>query len=135
MNAQLRIITSNGKERVFDPIRKKYVLLTPEEWVRQYFIWYILHEKKYPASLISVEKKITISGVPKRFDILVFKNSTPWMIVECKSEQTEINDSTLRQILAYHSHLQAQYLTVTNGQNMHCFDIQNNCWMDGLPIF
>ncbi|MBK7690389.1 MAG: type I restriction enzyme HsdR N-terminal domain-containing protein [Bacteroidetes bacterium] len=64
---------------------------------------------------------------------MIFKNSTPWMIVECKSEQTEINENTLRQILAYHSHLQATYLTVTNGQSIHCFDIQNNCWRDSLP--
>ncbi|MBK8145334.1 MAG: type I restriction enzyme HsdR N-terminal domain-containing protein [Bacteroidetes bacterium] len=135
MNAQLRIITSNGKERVYDPIRKKYVALTPEEWVRQHFLLHIIQVKKYPVSLISVEKKISINGVAKRFDILIFKNSTPWMIVECKSEQTEISENTLRQILAYHSHLQATYLTVTNGQSIHCFDIQNNCWRDSLPFF
>ncbi|MBK7690388.1 MAG: type I restriction enzyme HsdR N-terminal domain-containing protein [Bacteroidetes bacterium] len=65
MNAQLRIITSNGKERVYDPIRKKYVALTPEEWVRQHFLLHIIQVKKYPVSLISVEKKLVLAGFQK----------------------------------------------------------------------
>ena len=135
MNNPFRISTSKGRQVIFDPIRKNYVLLTPEEWVRQHFLFHIIHEKKYPLSLISVEKKIIVGGVPKRFDVLVFRNASPWMIVECKSEQIEINENTLRQILAYHSKLQANYLTITNGRSIHCFDIQKHSWSEDLPFF
>lgn len=135
MNAQLRIITSNGKERVYDPIRKKFVALTPEEWVRQHIIHHMVFEKKYPTSLIAVERGIAIAGVMKRFDILIYKQATPWMIVECKSENIEINHQSLQQILAYNASLKASYLSITNGKTLHCYDIAKQSWLSTLPDF
>lgn len=135
MTDKFKIKTIEGRETIFDIIRKKYVSLTPEEWVRQHFLQYVIHEKKYPPSLISVEKRIKIGGVSKRFDILIYKNAIPWMLVECKSESLDINDNSLGQILAYNSALKVKYLTFTNGKNIHCFDIANHIWSNELPSF
>ena len=96
---RLHRILKEGKEFIFDPIRKKYVFLTPEEWVRQQIVDHLIYEQKIPPSLIAVEKKVQIGNLSKRFDILVFKNSIPWMIVECKRESELLNESVM---LSYH---------------------------------
>ena len=80
-----KIKTDNGKELIFDGLRKRWVPLTSEEWVRQNFIQFLLQEKKYPSSLIAVEKEIKLGELKKRFDILVYdKEHRPWMMIECK---------------------------------------------------
>lgn len=82
---QPKIKTENGKEFIFDEFRKRWILLTPEEWVRQNFLQYLTQTKKYPASLIAIEKEIKLGELKKRFDLVVYdRNSKPWMIVECK---------------------------------------------------
>ena len=135
MHIEFKIKSVEGKEYIFDLIRKKYLALTPEEWVRQQFLAYLIFEKKYPQSLIAVERVLKLGSLSKRFDILIYKNAVPWMIVECKRENISMNDDTLRQILAYNSSLKVQYLTITNGSTFHCFDIAQHLWSNQLPEF
>lgn len=125
----------DGKDYIYDIIRKKFVLITPEEWVRQQFLDFIINKKKYPSSLISVERQLKVGSMIKRFDILVYKNAEPWMLVECKSEDIVLNDKTLSQILSYNSTMKVKYLTITNGASYHCFNIEQHIWMDDLPVF
>jgi hypothetical protein len=104
-----------GKDQIFDPFRKAWVILTPEEWVRQNILQYLVQTCNYPSSLIAVEKTIQLGELDKRFDIVVYKNDIPWMIIECKEARVEIGEKTLQQILQYQQVLNAQYLIITNG--------------------
>jgi len=104
-----------GKDQIFDPFRKIWIVLTPEEWVRQNILQYLVQVAKYPASLIAVEKEIKLGELAKRFDIVVYHNDIPWMIIECKEANVKINDTTMHQILQYQQVLSAQYLIVSNG--------------------
>ena len=114
--AELKIKNSENTLYIFDIIRKKYVVLTPEEWVRQHIIHYLINSKGYPKSLIAVEKQLTINTLKKRFDILVFnKQGLPGLIIECKSPSTNISQDTFDQIARYNLKLNAALLMVTNG--------------------
>jgi len=104
-----------GKDQIFDPFRKAWIILTPEEWVRQNILQYLVQTCNYPNSLIAVEKTIQLGELDKRFDIVVYKNDIPWMIIECKEARVEIGDKTLQQILQYQQVLKAEYLIITNG--------------------
>ena len=113
---QFEIKSSENKQLIFDKIRKKYVVLTPEEWVRQNFVEYLLVNKKYPLSLIAVEKQVTVNKLKKRFDILIFdKKGNHNIIVECKSPKIKITQDSFDQIARYNLTLNAEYLIVTNG--------------------
>lgn len=120
-----RINEQEDKEFIFDEIRKKWVRLTPEEWVRQNFIQYLIQTKKYPASVIAVEKEIRLGELKKRCDIVVYKSHRPWMIIECKEPNVFINDAVLEQTLRYNITLQVQILVVTNGSISYAFEINN----------
>jgi hypothetical protein len=110
---------------IFDEIRKKFVVLTPEEWVRQHVVQYLLVEKKYPKSLINVEKLVKVNGLNKRYDIVVFQpNGEIFLLIECKAPEVPISQQTFDQIARYNLKLNAQFLMVTNGLN-HYF-----CQMD-----
>jgi len=106
-------LKSNEKHTlIFDNLRKKYFVLTPEEWVRQHFIQFLIQEKKYPISLIALEKQLTINNLKKRTDIVVFdKNGNPTIIVECKAPHIKINQNTFDQIARYNLNLNGTYLT------------------------
>ena len=104
-----------GKNQIFDPFRKAWINLTPEEWVRQNTLQYLVQICSYPSSLIAVEKTIQLGELDKRFDIVVYKNDKPWMIIECKEARVEIGEKTLQQILQYQQVLKAEYLIITNG--------------------
>lgn len=111
-----KIKSSENKRFIFDNIRKKYIVLTPEEWVRQHFVSYLRIEKKIPTSIIAIEKELKLNGLKKRTDILVFnKNGTPEIIVECKAPSVPITQETFDQIARYNLKLDAKYLIVTNG--------------------
>ncbi|MCX6204291.1 MAG: type I restriction enzyme HsdR N-terminal domain-containing protein [Bacteroidetes bacterium] len=110
-----KIKAINGKDQVFDPFRKKWVVLTPEEWVRQNILQYLVQSCKYPSSLIAVEKSIQLGELTKRFDIVVYKNDSPWMIIECKEAKVKLDETTMLQILQYQQVLTAQYLFISNG--------------------
>jgi hypothetical protein len=110
-----KIKALHGKDQIFDPFRKTWVLLTPEEWVRQNLLQYLVQNLQYPASLIAVEKEIKLGELSKRFDIVVYKNELPWMIIECKEAKVALNEKTMEQILQYQQVLMAQYLFISNG--------------------
>jgi hypothetical protein len=118
-----RFKEEKGKEFIFDEIRKKWVRLTPEEWVRQNFIQYLLQKKKYPSSIIAVEKEIKLGDLKKRCDIVVYKSHLPWMIIECKEQDVVLNDAVLRQMLRYNITLQSTILVVTNGSLSYAFSL------------
>jgi hypothetical protein len=132
-----KIKSENGKEIIFDECRKQWVLLTPEEWVRQNFLQYLIQEKLYPASLIAVEREIVVGDLKKRFDIVVFKNAKPWMIVECKEMHGKLNEAVIKQILNYNITLQAEYLVITNGTSTFALHVQQGKfeWLQKLPDF
>lgn len=121
-------IIEDNKVKVFDPIRKIYCALTPEEEVRQKMLYYLVEVKKYPAGLIAVEYSIKVNSLPKRCDIVVFnKSGLPEMIVECKAESVPISQKVFDQAIRYYSGLNAEYLVLTNGKTMFCYhiDIEN----------
>ena len=123
-----RFKNSENKRLIFDPIRKKFMMLTPEEWVRQHTLQFLIQEKGYSASLINVEKQLNLHGTKKRYDIVVFNpNGSIFLIVECKAPTIEINQETLDQIARYNLVTQAAYLMVTNGiDHFYCqMDYQN----------
>ncbi len=105
-----------GKVWIFDGIRKKFLLLTPEEWVRQHFLHYLILHKNYPRSLIRVEGGLVFNELRKRTDIVVYDRAgKPWMIVECKSPTVALSGSVLSQVSTYNARLKAEYICVTNG--------------------
>jgi hypothetical protein len=106
-----------GKDIIFDPLRKKWLLLTPEEWVRQNFVQYLIQVKKYPAALIAMEKVIRLGELKKRFDILVYDNNhQPWMMIECKGPAIKLDESVLHQLLRYHISVPTGILVISNGE-------------------
>lgn len=122
---QVKVQQRKGVNKVFDVIRKKWLLLTPEEWVRQNILQYLLITKKYPASLIAIEKKIKLAELRKRCDIVIYnRKSEPWMIIECKEMNVILSEKTMAQILRYHIALPAKYLVITNGS--YCFGFEKN---------
>jgi predicted type IV restriction endonuclease len=111
-----RITGKDGEEMILDPIRKKFVRLTPEEWVRQNFVQYLIQEGKYPAGLLGIEVMSPYNKLKKRVDILVHKrNGEPVMIVECKSPDIKIDDKVFDQIVSYNMGYKVPYIIVTNG--------------------
>ncbi|WP_298392427.1 type I restriction enzyme HsdR N-terminal domain-containing protein [Flavobacterium sp.] len=120
-----RFKNSENKVAIFDEIRKKFIILTPEEWVRQHVVHYLLQEKKYPKSYINVEKLIKINDLNKRYDIVVYQpNGELFLLIECKAPEVKIAQQTFDQIARYNLVLKAKYLMVSNGLN-HYF-----CQMD-----
>lgn len=111
-----RFKNSENKIAIFDVIRKKFILLTPEEWVRQHVVHELMEVKGYPMSLISVEKIVKINGMNKRYDVVVFKpNGEIAVLVECKAPSIPITQHTFDQIARYNYQLRADLLYVTNG--------------------
>ena len=105
-----------GKIWIFDVIRKKYIVLTPEEWVRQHFVNYLITELKYPKSLFRIEGSLTYNKLQKRSDILIFDRSgKAWMLIECKSPTIKLNQKAFNQVAVYNMTIGAKYLAVTNG--------------------
>ena len=120
-----KIKQEDSKECIFDEIRKKWVRLTPEEWVRQNFLQYLIQEKKIPSSLIAIEKEIQLSELKKRCDIVVYKNNKPWMIVECKEMNIPLSELVLDQIIRYNMALPVEYLVISNGSFSYAWQRTN----------
>ena len=113
-----RFKNRENKIYIFDAIRKKFVVLTPEEWVRQHTVQFLMQEKKYPISLINVEKELIFNNLKKRYDIVIFNSDgSIFLVVECKRSAIAIKQNTFDQIARYNMVLEAQYLMVTNGLN------------------
>ena len=121
---QPQIKKENGLEFIFDGLRKRWIVLTPEEWVRQNFIQYLIVTKGYPASLIAIEKEIQLGELSKRFDIVVYdKDTRPWMIIECKSMEVALNQQVLDQVLRYNISLKVPFIVISNG--VYCYGFSN----------
>ena len=135
-----RFKNSENKISVFDVVRKKYVILQPEEWVRQHCVKYLNTVKNYPLSLINIEKELRLNQLKKRYDIVVFNSDgSIQLIVECKSYNTKISQATFDQIAQYNMVLRANYLMVTNGLD-HYFckmDFERKCYifLEELPAY
>ena len=135
-----RLKNSENNTHIFDVIRKKFVVLQPEEWVRQHCVQYLINEKNYPISLINVEKVVLINGLKKRYDIVVFNpDGSLALVVECKAPKVKITQAAFDQIARYNLTLKASYLMVTNGLN-HYFctmnhDLESFEFLETLPNY
>lgn len=135
-----RFKNSKNKVAIFDEIRKKFIILSPEEWVRQHVVQYFLIEMKYPKSLINVEKLLKINGLVKRYDVVVFNpDGSIFVLVECKAPEIKIAQNTFDQIARYNLTMKAEFLMVTNGQNHYfCqmdFENEKYCFLPELPQY
>lgn len=135
----LRLRKVESKTQVFDPIRKKWLVLTPEEHVRQYLLQHLIETHNYPSGLIAVEKKIMVGAMAKRFDVVVYSRShQPWLLAECKAPDVTITEAALHQLLQYQRTTQCQYWLLTNGHQTYCADACNPeqiLWLDQLPAY
>ena len=125
-----RIKKEKDKHFIFDEVRRRWVALTPEEWVRQNFLQYLIQVKSYPPSLISVEKIIKVGELTKRYDIVVYNKNNPWMIVECKESNTSINTQVIEQVMRYNMALSISYFIVTNGNESFGYKIEDNSFIE-----
>lgn len=113
---KFRIKNENGIDLIFDEIRRSWIVMSDEEWVRQNFLQYLIRVHKYPAAFVAVEKEIMLGELKKRFDILVYnKLHKPWMLVECKSSAVLLNEKTFQQVLRYNISVPVSFLIITNG--------------------
>lgn len=135
-----RFKNSENKIAAFDEIRKKFVILTPEEWVRMHTVQYLISEKRYPKSLINVEKQLKIGKRIKRYDVVVFNSEGKvHIIIECKAPSVKINQDTFDQIARYNMSLDASYLMVTNGlDHFYCqldYELEKYHFLESLPEY
>lgn len=135
-----RFKSSENKQQIFDIIRKKFVSLQPEEWVRQHVIHFLSVDKKYPTSLINVEKTLSLNGLKKRYDIVVFNtDGSIHILVECKSPNIIISQNVFDQIARYNLKMKAEYLMVTNGlDHFYCnmnYEEEKYSFLRQIPDF
>lgn len=118
---QVKIAVTDGKKMVFDPLRRKYVALTPEEWVRQHFVHFLIQHKGYPSGLLANEVQLTLNGTRKRCDTVLYdRTRTPRMIIEYKAPTVPITRQVFDQITRYNIVLKVDYLIVSNGLEHYC---------------
>lgn len=139
-NYEFDVKTNKGKLSIYDINRKKFVVLTPEEWVRQNMVQYLINELQYPASLIKIEGSLEYNNRKKRSDILVYnRNGDPFLIVECKSYKTKITQLTFDQVGVYNQSMKAEFILVTNGMEHFCcqmdFEKNNIEFIQEIPKF
>ena len=133
-----KIRGEKDKEVIFDESRKIWVRLTPEEWVRQNFLQYLIQVMQYPKSLIAVEKEIYLGEMKKRFDLMVYSpDHQPWMIIECKAGFVPLNGVVLEQVLRYNISVPVPFLIVTNGNITAGFERKNGSMLEltALPAY
>lgn len=125
---------------IFDPVRRKNVKLTPEEWVRQHIIKFLILDKNTPPSLVGVEKSLKIGRLHKRFDLVVFtKEVKPLLLVECKAPDIVLNENVLNQVARYNSILKAKYFMISNGVRtiLFCYNYSDSkfVFIEELPEY
>ena len=133
-----RTNVKDGKTYVFDPLRSRFVALTPEEEVRQKMLYFLVEHLHVPAGLVAVEYSVKVNGLDKRADAVVFGNEgRPLMVVECKAPSVALTQAVLEQALRYHSALQPKFLLLSNGEAIHCLKVEKGTVqaMDHLPDF
>ncbi len=136
----IKIIDKDGKPYVWDIFRKAYVKLTPEEWVRQNFLWWLSIERGYPKALIAVEAGLRYNKLPKRADAIVFgRSGKPLMIIECKAAGIKITKEVFDQIAGYNYGFGVSYLVVTNGMEHYCCKRETGAgtwlFLDHVPCY
>lgn len=136
----LRITQTAGKKFIFDPVRKKELVLTPEELLRQLVLLYLLEDMKYPAHRIRSEIGIEVNGLKKRCDIVVFDADVkPWLLLECKSPKVALTQPVFEQAARYNLRLQAPFLGITNGLATFCcalnFEQASFEYLHGFPEY
>jgi hypothetical protein len=135
----LNIKKENDQRMVWDIVRKKWYVLSPEEYVRQALVHFLIHKMDYPIGLISIEKQLKLGSLSKRYDLVVYdRNQNPWMLVECKAPEVAIDEKTLHQLLQYHSQIPCPYWLLSNGRHTYCAnakDIQAIFWTKELPVY
>ena len=132
--------TAEGKTEVFDLFRKKFILITPEEWVRQNFLHYLIYEKDFPASLIAVEKGLKVNRLQKRFDAVVYNNKLiPIVLIEFKSTDVKLSQKVFDQVAMYNLQMQVKYLIISNGLTHYCckMDYESNSYqfLEEIPAY
>lgn len=135
-----KLSSQKGKTTIFDVIRKKYIVLTPEEWIRQHLIHYLVQHINYPRSLISVEDGLKVNKLQKRSDVIVYdRKGDTFLLVECKSAKIKISQKDMNQLSVYNQKYKAQYLALTNGLSLVVCKMDYNTrtfeFLDGLPDF
>lgn len=129
---------SNNVPQIYDVIREKWVVLQPEEWVRQNFINWLVAVNDIPPAFISIEKAIMLGGLLKRYDLLIYNRiHKPWMMVECKAQGVSLDESVLRQVLRYNLVVPVRYIVITNGDQCYIADKQlpTANWLEIFPAF
>jgi len=135
-----RLKKEDGKVFIFDGIRKKFVVRTPEEWVRQHFIQYLIKEKNYSPTLMVVEKKVMVNGQPQRFDLLIYnRKGAPHVVAEFKAPNVRISQQTFDQAVRYNMKLRVKYIIISNGmEHFICkVDYEKNTYafLKEIPVF
>ena len=137
-NTNFQIRQGGNYEEIFDPFRNKWLKLTPEEWVRQNFMQYLVTELKYPSSHIAQEREIKLGELKRRFDIVVFgKDAKPWMLIECKAMEISLTEKVLSQVLAYKSTMPCQFVLITNGSFTYGWKLDANevLMLEEMPLY
>ncbi len=135
-----KIKSEQGQDLIFDPFRRKFLRLTPEEWVRQNIAAYLVNEKDFPSSVIVMEKSLSYNKMAKRCDILIYNRSgQPVLMVECKAPEVSLRPEVFDQIAVYNMVFKVQYLLVTNGLKHYCcrvdFENRKIQFMDDIPSY
>lgn len=138
--ANLRMKKLDKGVQVFDPLRKKFVALTEEEWVRQHLISYMAIQKQVPLHMMASERGLMVHKLPKRFDLVVFSQTgKPALIAECKAPQVKLDNNVFYQAAGYNMQLQVNYLLITNGLEHHCLHVNyltgETVFMEGIPDY
>lgn len=135
-----KIEDSEGKLSIFDSLRKKYLILTPEEWVRQHMISFLVQYRNYPKGLFSLEKEVIYNSLQKRFDILILdREGSPFLIIECKAPSITLSKKTIEQVAIYNKTIEAVFMGISNGRQ-HLFlkynsETKNYDQISELPQF
>ncbi len=133
-----RIREESGKEMIYDPVRSRYVRLTPEEWVRQHLIAFLIAHRGVPLSLVAVEKGFEVSGQSKRADVVVYRrDGRPWLLAECKAPGVAVGEVALRQVARYARVIHADVLALTNGLRHEAYVVSSGALtpLDDLPTY
>lgn len=140
LSEQLQTRQREEQRQLYDPIRRKWLVMQPEEVVRQLLLLYLLREKGYSPNRIGIEKMLSVNGLTRRFDILVYNpEMKPWMLIECKAPGISISQDAFDQAARYNMPLQVPYLVVSNGRETFCCQMdykeESYIFLDGLPEF
>ncbi|MGI8893387.1 MAG: type I restriction enzyme HsdR N-terminal domain-containing protein [Bacteroidia bacterium] len=135
-----RVRNHGQSKQIFDSIRKKYVALTPEEWVRQHMISFLINEKNYPSALIAVEMPLMLNKLRKRADIVAYnRNGTPLVLVECKAPAVQVSQTSFDQAARYCLATGIKLIIITNGLSHYCAEIDNEKqayhFLEDIPFF